>query len=432
MLHKLLVARVPALFLMTLAACIDCHASGQDPLHVSEEQGIVATAKRIHREAVTIDTHVDIAGTEYATEKLDPGIDNPKLKCDLVKMAKGGVDAVFLAVWTGQAKRDAEGYKRAYDTAIAKFEAIHRLADTMYPDRCQLATSTDDVERIVAAGKRAVMIGVENGYPIGEELSNVEKFYDLGARYITLSHNGHNQICDSCNPSDRLGDKEVEHDGLSPFGRQVVAEMNRLGMMVDVSHISPKSFWDVIRASRAPVIASHSSCRALNDHPRNLDDRQLKALAENGGAIQVVALDQFLKAPSPERQRAVNELAARIGIPSGPHGPRFSEATASQRRQFREGEKKLDQQYPPAGLKEYVDHIDHAVKVAGIDHVGIGTDFDGGGGIRGFNDHSEALNVTVELLRRGYSEEAVKKIWGGNILRVWRNVERVAAQLQSE
>jgi len=397
-----------------------------------DEQDFLAAAKRIHREAITIDTHVDIAGVQYATEKLDPGIDNSRLKCDLVKMVQGGVDAVFLAVWTGQGKCDAEVYRRVYDTAIAQFEAIHRLADTMYPDRCQLATSPDAVERIVASGKRAVMIGVENGYPIGEELSNVEKFYDLGARYITLSHSGHNQICDSCSPSDRLGDKDIEHDGLSPFGRRVVAEMNRLGMMVDVSHISPESFWDVIQLSHAPVIASHSGCRALNDHSRNLDDQQLEALAKNGGVIQVVALDQFLKARSPERDHAINELATRIGIPVGPWGPKLSRATNGQRRQYREGMKDVDRQFPPANVQDYVDHIEHAVKVAGIDHVGIGTDFDGGGGIHGFNDHSEAHNVTVELLRRGYSEEAIKKIWGGNILRVWRAVEKVAAQLQSQ
>jgi len=412
--------------------CTGHRASAQEAQHTVDEQDFLPAARRIHREAVTIDTHVDIAGAHYATEKLDPGIDNPRLKCDLVKMVQGGVDAVFLAVWTGQGKRDAEGYKRVYDVAIAQFEAIHRLAETMYPERCQLATSPDAVERIVASGKRAVMIGVENGYPIGEDLSNVEKFYDLGARYITLSHSGHNQICDSCSPSDRLGDKEVEHNGLSQFGQQVVGEMNRLGMMVDVSHISPKSFWAVIRVSGAPVIASHSGCRALNDHSRNLDDQQLEALAENGGVIQVVALDQFLKARSPERDRAINELATRIGIPVGPWGPRLSKATSGQRRQYREGMKDVDGLYLPANIRDYVDHIDHAVKVAGIDHVGIGTDFDGGGGIPNFNDHSEAHNVTVELLRRGYSEEAIKKIWGGNILRVWRNVEKVATQLQSE
>jgi len=349
-----------------------------------DEESLLAAARRIHERALTLDTHVDVAGAEYATAKLDPGIDHPKLKCDLVKMAKGGVDGVFLVVFVAQGKRDAEGYQRAFDAAMAKFDAIHRLAETMYPGRCELATSPDDVERIAKTGKRAIMIGVENGYPIGIDVANVETLYNLGARYITLSHNGHNQICDSCKPNAELGDQESEHGGLSPFGREVLARMNRLGMMVDVSHIAPESFSDVIEVTRAPVIASHSGCRALCDHPRNLDDEQLKALAAGGGVIQLVALGSFLRAASPER-------------------------------------------HPPPSIKDYVDHIDHAVEVAGIDHVGIGSDFDGGGGIAGFNDHSEALNVTVELLRRGYSEEDIQKIWGGNLLRVWRDAKRAAS-----
>jgi membrane dipeptidase len=348
------------------------------------EQQIIRKAKVIHKKALTLDTHVDIPGAQYATEALDPGIDNPKLKCDLVKMNKGGVDGVFLAVFVGQKKRDAEGYKNAYESAMVKFEAIHRLAEKMYPDRCELATSPGEVERIAKTGKRVIMIGIENGFAIGKDLSNVERFYNLGARYITLSHNGHNDICDSCNPRKKLGDKETEHNGLSEFGEKVVAEMNRLGIIADVSHISVESFYDLINVSKAPIIASHSGCRALAEHSRNLDDEQLKALAQNGGVIQVVALGGFLKLGSP----------------------------------------------PPADVKIYVDHIDHAVKVAGIEHVGIGTDFDGGGGIAGFNDHSEALNVTIELVRRGYSEEDISKIWGANFLRVWREVEKVAQELQ--
>ena len=348
------------------------------------EQQIIRKAKVIHKKALTLDTHVDIPGAQYATEALDPGIDNPKLKCDLVKMNKGGVDGVFLAVFVGQKKRDAEGYKNAYESAMVKFEAIHRLAEKMYPDRCELATSPGEVERIAKTGKRVIMIGIENGFAIGKDLSNVERFYNLGARYITLSHNGHNDICDSCNPRKKLGDKKAEHNGLSKFGEKVVAEMNQLGIIADVSHISVESFYDLINVSKAPIIASHSGCRALAEHSRNLDDEQLKALARNGGVIQVVALGGFLKLGSP----------------------------------------------PPADVKIYVDHIDHAVKVAGIEHVGIGTDFDGGGGIAGFNDHSEALNVTIELVRRGYSEEDISKIWGANFLRVWREVEKVAQEMQ--
>ncbi len=405
-------------------------AAGHASAETSTEDNVVARAKQIHQRAITLDTHVDIAGAQYATEKLDPGIDHPKLKCDLVKMTKGGVDGVFLAVYVGQGKRDPEGYQRAFEAATAKFDAIHRLAGKMYPDRCGLATSPEEVERIVKTGKRAIMIGMENGYPIGTDLANVERFYKLGARYVTLSHNGHNQICDSCNPSAKLGDRECEHGGLSEFGREVVAEMNRLGMMIDVSHIAPESFRDLMEVTQAPVIASHSGCRALNDHPRNLDDAQLKALAENGGVIQVVALGSFLKSRSPERQRAVGELAKEIGIPVVNGRPNLKEATDRQREQYREGMKEIDTQYPPTNVQDYIDHIDHAVQVAGIDHVGIGTDFDGGGGIPGFNDHSEALNVTVELLRRGYSEGDIRKIWGGNLLRVWREVERVAAEWQ--
>ena len=300
-------------------------------------------------------------------------------------MNKGGVNGVFLAVYVEQKHRNPEGYKNAYNQAMVKLNAIHRLTEEMYPDRCELATSTDDVERITKTGKRVVMIGMENGYPIGKDLSNVEKFYNLGVRYITLSHNGHNDICDSCNPKAELGDSDAEHNGLSQFGREVVARMNQLGIIPDVSHISVKSFWDLIEVSKAPIIASHSGCRALTDHPRNLYDDQLKAIAKKGGVIQIVAYKGFLEDASGK-----------------------------------------------ADIKTYVDHIDHAVKVTGIDHVGIGSDFDGGGGIDGFNDHSEAMNVTAELLRRRYCEEDISKIWGANFLRLWRETEKIAHQLQKQ
>jgi len=352
--------------------------------HQLSEQEIIAKAAAIHKKALTIDTHVDIKPV-YATKELDPGVDNPRLKCDLVKMEKGNVDGVFLVVYVAQTQRSEKGYKQAYDEAMVKFNAIHRLAKQMYPGRCQLATRPNEVERIAKTGKRAIMIGIENGYPIGRDLSNVDKFYKLGARYITLSHNGHNDICDSASPRAELGDSKAEHNGLSDFGTEVVRRMNRLGIMADVSHISVESFWDVIEVSKAPIIASHSGCRALTDHPRNLYDEQLKALAKQGGVIQIVAYKGFIKDSSGR-----------------------------------------------ADVKTYVDHIDHAVKVAGIEHVGIGSDFDGGGGVPGFNDHSEALNVTVELVRCGYSEKDIRKIWGGNFLRVWREVEEVAGKLQKQ
>ena len=383
------------------------------------DRQIADLANVIHEKALTIDTHVDIPDTNYATEALDPGIDNPKLKCDLVKMAEGGVDGVFLAAYVKQKERNEQGYKYAYESAIAKLVAIRRLPKEMYPDRCELAKSPADVERIAKSGKKVIMMAIENGFAIGKDLSKMEEFYNLGVRYITLSHNGHNDICDSCKPSVKLGDRESEHDGLSEFGREVVTEMNRLGVITDVSHISEKSLYDVVKVSRAPVIASHSGCRALWDHPRNLNDKQLKALAKNGGVIQIVALGGFLKPDSPQREKVISDVVEQL------------EQGTIETPEFLKKMKEIDAKYPPAAdVGVFVDHIEHAVKVAGIDHVGIGSDFDGGGGIPGFNDHSEALNVTIELVRRGYSEDDIVKIWGGNFLRVWTEVEKVAQELQ--
>lgn len=381
----------------------------------------------IHDAAITIDTHVDI-GNNYATEDMDPGIDNPRLRCDLTKMENGGMDGVFLAVYVGNSEQYTEDFESAYETALTKFEAIHRLAEEMYPDRCELATTPSDVARIASSGKRAIMIGIENGITIGEDLSLVQKYYDLGARYITLSHSRHNQICDSSGPGEPL------HNGISEFGKQVVAEMNRLGIMCDVSHISEKSFYDLIEISKAPIFASHSGCSALNEHNRNLTDDQLRSLAENGGVIQIVALGSFLKAETPEHRDAVAKLREEMEIPGRREMFRMSEeereALAPKLEEFEVRLAEIEKVYPPTGLKDLVDHIDHAVQVAGIDHVGIGTDFDGGGGIPGFNNHGEARNVTDELIKRGYSQEDINKIWGGNILRVWSEVEKVAAELQ--
>jgi membrane dipeptidase len=386
----------------------------------AQEDKLLAKAKAIHERAITLDTHVDISGARYATAELDPGKET-SLKTDLVKMKKGGLDGVFLAVFVGQANDFTDaGYRNALDQAMAKFEAVHRLTEKLHPELCQLAVSPKQVPGIVKTGKRVIMIGVENGYPLGKDLSLVKKFYDLGARYITLSHSGHNQICDSSSSS-----APPLNNGLSEFGKQVVAEMNRLGMMVDVSHIAEKSFWDVIQASKAPIIASHSGCKALANSDRNLTDEQLTALAKNGGVIQIVALGSYLKQDSAERQQAMAELRKQFPGSGGRGGGQMSE---EQRNALMERRRAIDAKYPPVQVtvKDFVDHIDHAVKVAGIDHVGIGTDFDGGGGIQGFNDDSEAMNVTIELVRRGYSEKNIRKIWGDNLLRVWSEVEKKA------
>jgi membrane dipeptidase len=396
--------------------------SQQAPNAAGEQ--LIKKANAIHERAITLDTHVDIPGSNY-----DPG-EKSTAKCTLTKMEKGGLKGVFLAVFVGQRPElNEQGYKGAYDQAIAKFNAAHNVAEKLYPDRCAIATSPAEVERIAKTGKRVIMIGVENGYPIGTDLAVIKKFYDLGARYITLSHSGHNQICDSSGPSQPM------HNGLSPFGKQVVAEMNRLGIMVDVSHISEKSFYDVIKETKAPIIASHSGCMALNVSDRNLTDDQLKALSKNGGVVQVVALGSFLKGDSPERRQAIAKLQTELGYRRMGRGETQG-MTEQQRAEYaklgqvyQERIREVDAKYPPskpATITDFVDHIDHAVKIAGIDHVGIGTDFDGGGGIPGFNDDADAPNVTRELVRRGYSEKDIDKIWGGNLLRVWREVEKKA------
>ncbi len=390
------------------------------------EEEILATAQEIHQRVLTIDTHTDIS-PDFATAEVDPGVRGDR-KVDLPKMREGGLDAVFFAVYVGQTERTPENYAKVKADAMAKFEAIHRMTDEMYPDQIELAESADDVERIHASGKLVACIGIENGYAIGKDLSLLEKYYELGARYITLTHGGHNDIADSCSPREAFGDPESEHNGLSDFGQEVVQEMNRLGIIIDVSHVSKKTMFDVVAASRTPIIASHSGAKALSDVARNMDDEQLMALKENGGVIQTVALDSFLKSP-PEKVQARDALYEELGISGRSQVDGLSE---DKRKQYDEKMAELDETWPPGNLQDFVNHIDHTVQLIGIDHVGIGTDFDGGGGIEGFNDASESPNVTIELVRRGYTEEEIAKIWSGNLLRVWREVERVAAEMQSE
>ncbi|MGD2154154.1 MAG: dipeptidase [Gemmatimonadales bacterium] len=388
---------------------------------MSEEE-LVARARVIHESVITIDTHDDIP-PNFATEEVDPGVRGDR-QVDLPKMREGGLDAAFFVVYVGQGERTPEGYEAAKAAALTKFEAIHRMTDSLYPDEIELAYSPDAAERIHDAGKLVACIGIENGYAIGRDIGLLERYHQLGARYLGLTHNGHNDICDSANPSSRLGDEQEEHGGASEFGAQVIAELNRLGIMVDVSHASRQCMLDAARLSRAPIIASHSSARALMDVERNLDDEQLLALKENGGVAQMVALGSFVKEDPPEKVQAIEALRQEMGLGEGYAGWRAM--TEEQRTEFRARMREIEETWPVT-VADFVDHIDHAVALIGIDHVGISSDFDGGGGVQGFDDASEAFNVTLELVRRGYTEEEIGKLWGGNLLRVWREVERVAA-----
>lgn len=382
------------------------------------DAALEARAERIHEDAQIIDTHVDIS-SRFANE-VNP-CEPTDRQVDVPKMEAGDVDAVFFVVYVGQGPRTEEGYAVAEETALDRFAAIRRMANELCPDRIELAYTADDVARIRADGKRAAAIGMENGYMIGKDLSLLETYYDLGGRYMTLSHNGHNDISDSANPGE--GEPEAEHHGLSAFGEEVVAEMNRLGIMVDVSHISGEAVLDAVRVSEAPIIASHSATQALVPIPRNLGDDQLRAIAEEGGVVQIVGLDQFVKEPPPEKEEARDALREELGITGYEAWQRL---TDEERAEYRRRMDEIDEQWPGGSVSDLVDHIDHAVELIGIDHVGIASDFDGGGGVIGWENAAETMNVTMELVRRGYTESQIQQLWGGNLLRVWREVEAKA------
>ena len=411
----------------SLALALAAAVAGGCALGTPEERAERALANRataIHERVLTLDSHIDIP-LNFATRAVDPGVSGD-FQVDLPRMRAGGLDAGFFIVYVGQTERTPENEAQAKADAMTKFEAIHRMAEELYPDEIEIAYTAADVERIAGSGKLVAAIGIENGYVIGRDLSLLETYHELGARYMTLAHGGHNDIADSATPRDALGDAEAEHGGVSAFGEQVIAEMNRLGMLVDVSHISKAAMLDAVRLSEAPVIASHSSMHALMPHPRNLDDEQLRALADNGGVVQTVALGAFLSEVAARRAAEYRNIRGAFGmIP----GQQPEDLGAEPYEDYLGRVEALDARWPDATVADFVDHVDHAVDLIGIDHVGISSDFDGGGGILGWYDASETLNVTVELVRRGYAEEDIARLWGGNLLRVWSEAEAVAARL---
>lgn len=399
------------LLLLASTLAIDCGSSLQ-----MRQDKLMKKAALIHDKVLTVDTHVDtplrLMRSDFNLgERHDPGRRGGKV--DLPRMKDGGLDAIFFAVFVGQGERNAEGNERASASALKVFDLIHENLKR-HSELAELAVTPEDAYRSEKAGKRAIFIGIENGYPVGNDLASIRKYYDLGARYITLCHTKNNDICDSSTDS-------PEHHGLSQFGEQVVAEMNRIGMMIDVSHASDETFYDVIARSNAPIIASHSCARAICDNPRNLDDAMLKKLADNGGVIQMCILSDYVKppAPNPEREAAFKALEEKH--------KNFDQLPEAEQKKAREEWYAIGEKYPRklATVADVVDHIDHIVNVAGIDHVGIGTDFDGGGAVDGCFDVSEMGNITLELVKRGYTEVQIRKIWGGNIMRVMGEVEKV-------
>ncbi|MFC2090521.1 dipeptidase [Bacteroidota bacterium] len=380
------------------------------------ESSIEKRAKKIHERALTVDSHVDTPmwlsreGYKF-TERHDSKTHRNKV--DLPRMKEGGLDGVFFAVFVGQGERSDEGNSRAAAEAQATVDSIYSMVGRNN-NVLEIALDPDDFKLIERKGKRAIFLGMENGYPIGTDLALLDTFYNKGIRYITLCHSYNNDICDSSTDS-------TEHNGLSAFGRQVVKRMNELGIMIDMSHASDESFRQVIEISEKPIIASHSCAKALCENPRNLSDELLLKLKDNGGVIQMCILSAYVQAPqpNPERDSARNAVYEKHG--------NYYDLDDAGKEAFLIDWYKVDKDYPRklATVSEVVDHIDHIVTVAGIDHVGIGTDFDGGGGVADCYDVSEIGNITAELIRRGYSEKEIRKIWSGNLMRVMKEVGSV-------
>ncbi|MGB5700062.1 dipeptidase [Muriicola sp.] len=420
--------------LLCILSIFSCADSKDKP-----EEELSAKAKRIHESVITIDTHDDINVKNFTdsvnyTQRLETQVNLPK-------MTEGGLDVAWLIVYTGQDSLNAAGYQRAEENAMAKFEAIHRLCEEIAPDQIGLALSSEDVRNLHKAGKKVAMIGVENAYPMGVDLANIEKYQKLGARYVSLSHNGHSQFSDS---NTGEADSVWLYNGLSDLGKNAVNELNRVGIMIDVSHPSKEAMIQMISLSKAPIIASHSSARALCDHSRNLDDEQLLLLKENGGVVQTVAFSSYLNTEKDNAHSAYmkdlyRQVADSLGL-SWYERSQFRSLTKEQQGEFMENYPKVmamgkelaarRKDVPKAvNVSDFVDHIDYMVDLIGIDHVGISSDFDGGGGIEGWSDASETLNVTTELVKRGYSEEDIAKLWGENLLRVLDEVQAVSREM---
>ena len=391
------------LFLSILISILSCKKTDQK---TQADIDILKKAQRIHLTTTTIDTHDDI-DIENFTGSINYS-QNTNTKVNLPKMDIGALDVVWLIVYTKQGELSSSGYSKAAENAKSKFDAIHRLTEVYAPKKIGLATNSKQIDSLIKIGKKVAMIGVENAYPIGEDLNEVRRYYEMGARYMSLAHNGHNQFSDS---NTGEFDNTSKHNGISELGKKVIDSMNHYGIMVDISHPSKEAIRQTILHSKTPIIASHSAARSLSDHPRNLDDQQLEWVKESGGVVQAVALARFVNKEKHERYEAA--LNAHEGDLD------------------KKALEKIKKEFPPVDVADFVDHIDYIKNKIGVDHVGISSDFDGGGGIEGWQDASETFNVTLELVKRGYTEKEIAQIWSGNLLRVLDQTQNIANNLQN-
>lgn len=390
-------------------------------------QTVPKATARLHERLITLDTHMDtpasldLPGWSIEDEH-DPKMDYTQV--DLPRMKKGGLDGGFFAIYTSQGPLTREGYEKARDFAIMRGVSIRTMV-AADPANFTLATKAADAATIAATGKRIVYMSIENAYPLGEDVSLIDLFYDMGVRVSGFAHFAHNQFADSStDPS-----KHPKWNGLSPLGRQLLVEMNRLGIVADASHSSDAVLDDLLALSKTPVLLTHSGCKAVYDHPRNIDDAHLRALAAKGGVIQMNAFGTYLKAakPNPERQKALGALYGQMR-----EGAKVS---AEARAAFLKKRREIDTLYPeidPPTFDDFLAHLFHALKVVGPDHVGIGLDWDGGGGVPGLEDVTKIPRITDALVKAGYSEADIGKIWSGNVLRLLKAAEAEATKEQGQ
>jgi len=379
---------------------------------------VAPEVRALHDRVFTFDAHVDIPLT-FATAESDPGVDGFE-PVDLPKMERGGLDAAAFAVFAPHGPLDETGYARALEQARTKAAAIRRMALEMYPQRIGLALTADDLRAHASEGRRSALMSMLNAYSLGAGGEHLDEFFAAGVRMVGFNHLGHNQFADSARPSPQLADGAARHGGLSDAGRNLVVRLNDLGVIIDVSQITEDALLQTVALSRAPVVASHVGVKALVDHPRNLSDQALKAVGSTGGVVHVVAFGSYLREPSPERSKAIIDLLSRN-----------QRETVEQRAAYFREMDEINERLPGASVSDLADQVDYVVELLGIDHVGLATDFNHGGGIAGWRDEGEAANVTAELVRRGYSEQDIARIWGGNFLRVFGKVLALARPTQT-
>lgn len=383
------------------------------PIASTQAQTVSKAAARLHERLIALDSHLDTpASLDQPGWSIDQEHDvhSDFTQVDLPRMKKGGLDGGFWAIYTSQGPLTAQGFRHARDFAVMRGLSIREMV-AADPRNFALALQAEDAATITRAGRRVVYMSMENAYPLGEDVSLLDLFYDMGVRVSGFAHFAHNQFADSStDPS-----KKPRYGGLSPLGKELLKEMNRLGIVPDASHSSDQVLDDLLALSTTPVLLTHSGCKAIYDHPRNIDDAHLKALAAKGGVIQMNAYGAYLRAikPNPERQKALAALFGQMreGANTSPEA----------RAQFLAQRQEIDRLYPETDkptFDDFMAHMLHALKVVGPDHVGIGLDWDGGGGVAGMEDVTALPRITEALLKAGYSESDIAKIWSGNVLRV--------------